>query len=142
MLKAWDAKTRPFTWLVAIAIGGAGSVSASTLYVDDDAPAGGDGLSWETAFNDLQDALAAAAASGGTVDEIRVAGGRYTPAPLDGPRDATFDLVSGVAVRGGHAGHGAANPDERNIRVHETILTGDLLDDDTADAGFEDNCRS
>ena len=31
----------------------------SVLYVDDDASVGGDGTSWATAFNDLQDALAA-----------------------------------------------------------------------------------
>ncbi len=47
----------------------------SVLYVDDDAPALGDGLSWSTAYRFPQDALAAA--SGKTV--IRVAVGIYTP---------------------------------------------------------------
>ncbi len=124
---------------IAIAISVAGNVSASTIYVDDEAPAGGDGQSWGTAFNDLQDALAAAAASGGTVDEIRVAGGRYTPGPPDGPRDATFDLISEVAVRGGYAGYGAADPDERNIGVHATILDGDIQGNQTPYDGWSDN---
>ncbi len=126
-------------WAIVIAIGVAGSASASTIYVDDDAPAGGDGLSWATAFHDLQDALGAAAASGGAVDEIRVAAGRYAPAPPDGPRDATFDLVSGVAVRGGYAGYGAADPDERNIAVHATILDADIQGNQTPYGGWSDN---
>ena len=50
------------------------------LYVDDDAPPGGDGTSWETAFTFLQDALAAApryfGENGGV---IWVAGGTYRP---------------------------------------------------------------
>ena len=47
----------------------------SVMYVDDDAPLGGDGAAWGTAIRYLQDALHQAAAG----DEIRVAGGRYTP---------------------------------------------------------------
>jgi predicted outer membrane repeat protein len=50
----------------------------NVLYVDDDAPPAGDGLSWNTAYRFLQDALADAA--GGGVAEIRVAQGVYTPA--------------------------------------------------------------
>jgi predicted outer membrane repeat protein len=56
------------------------AVQAGTvLYVDDGAPAGGDGLTWNTAHRSLQDALAAAAASGGTVNRIHVAQGTYLP---------------------------------------------------------------
>ncbi|MHC4320235.1 MAG: right-handed parallel beta-helix repeat-containing protein [Planctomycetota bacterium] len=56
------------------------AVQAGTvLCVDDDAPAGGDGLSWPTACRSLQDALAAAAASGGAVNQIHVAQGTYLP---------------------------------------------------------------
>ena len=50
------------------------------IHVDDDAPAGGDGSSWASAFSDLQDALAAARAG----DVVRVAQGTYAPAPPDG----------------------------------------------------------
>lgn len=38
-------------------IGLTNQVSADTLYVDDDAPLGGDGTSWDTAYRFLQDAL-------------------------------------------------------------------------------------
>jgi predicted outer membrane repeat protein len=102
----------------------------SILYVDVDAPPGGDGSSWETAFNDLQDALAEAAGSGGTVTEIRVAEGVYRPAGPGGDRTATFQLVNGVALKGGYAGFGEPDPDERDIELHETILSGDLNGDD------------
>ncbi|HUU84857.1 MAG TPA: hypothetical protein VM243_15255, partial [Phycisphaerae bacterium] len=68
------------------------------VYVDDDAP-GGDGLSWDTAFNGLQEALTLAAGSEGAVTEIRVARGTYQPAGPGGDRAATFQLISGVAIR-------------------------------------------
>jgi hypothetical protein len=158
----------------------------SVLYVDDDAPPAGDGLSWATAYRFLQDALADAA--GGGVAEIRVAQGVYTPdkdeanpggdssnccvahggvgcddaacevlvcadVPLccligwdincavaaadlcgalcDGPRLATFQLVDGVAVRGGYAGLGPGGPpDDRDFDLYEAILSGDLAGDD------------
>jgi predicted outer membrane repeat protein len=98
---------------------------AGTIYfVDDDAAVGGDGLSWNMAFNDLQLALDIAQLG----DEIRVAGGIYIPSmPLDpiDPLSATFQLVNGVAVRGGFAGDGA-NPDARDFAAYESVLTGDL----------------
>ncbi len=49
------------------------------VYVDDSASGTNDGSSWCDAYVYLQDALAAAAASGGAVTEIRVARGTYTP---------------------------------------------------------------
>ncbi|MHC4696395.1 MAG: hypothetical protein ACYTFA_06610 [Planctomycetota bacterium] len=106
------------------------------LYVDDDAPAGGDGLDWGTALYNLQEALALADC---TVTEIRVAQGTYVPdtSGLWDPREATFQLISGVAIYGGYAGCGAVDPDEREITVYETTLSGDLNgdDDDVIDPG-------
>ncbi|MHC4064452.1 MAG: choice-of-anchor Q domain-containing protein [Planctomycetota bacterium] len=102
----------------------------SVLYVDDDAPAAGDGTSWATALNDLQEALLAAAGSAGTVTEIRVAQGRYRPDGPGGDRTATFQLLNDVVLGGGYAGWGAADPDERDIAGYETILDGDLEGDD------------
>jgi len=46
--------------VVAVVAASVATARADTIFVDDDAPLGGDGLSWETAFNDLQDAIAAA----------------------------------------------------------------------------------
>ena len=108
---------------------------ASVIYVDDDAPLGGDGLTWETPFTYLQDALAVAQAG----DDIRVAQGTYKPDQdeagnvTSGDREATFQLVNGVAIYGGYAGLGAADPDERDIELYETVLSGDLAGDDEPD---------
>jgi len=106
------------------------------LYVDDDAPAGGDGSSWAQALPFLQDALALAAAPGSGITEIRLARGVYRP-DRDGMnpggtglRSATFALVSGVAVRGGYAGVTGAFPDTRDPDRYATFLSGDLLGDD------------
>ena len=216
--------------LTALAGGllGLGQVNAATIYVDDDAPPGGNGSTWATAYNDLQDALDDAASG----DEIRVGAGTYKPIrrcvpqdatimvfvytdsspeettwelvdqdgalvasggpyanpmayyeheiPVDtcgcydftvydsgcnglegschvyyedlpmgyisgafgcsetipdigdcgAPVTATFVLINGVAIYGGYAGYGAPNPNERDVQLHETILSGDLFGDD------------
>ncbi len=107
---------------------------ADTIFVDADATGVADGSDWDNAFIALQDALAAAAASAGTIDEIRVAGGTYAPdvtgATASGDRLATFQLLDGVAIRGGFAGAGAPIPDARDPELYETILTGDLAGND------------
>ena len=102
------------------------------VYVDADAPAGGYGAGWDTACNDLQAALSTAACI--TVTEIRVAEGTYLPdtSGLSDPREATFQLISGVPVRGGFAGYGAGDPDARDVELYKTILTGDLSGNDVA----------
>jgi hypothetical protein len=110
--------------------------SAAILYVDDDAPPGGDGLAWSTAFRCLQDALYLAASDPGWITEIRVGQGEYRPDEDEGghvapgDRAATFQLVSDLSLLGGYAGYGAPDPDERDIDLYETILTGDLAGDD------------
>lgn len=119
----------------ALPIPGAGVV----LYVDDDAPRGGDGMSWETAFRFLRDALTYAAEPEHDVSDIRVAQGAYRPDRDDstpdgtGERAVTFSLADGLALVGGYAGLGAEDPDARNVELYETILTGDLAADDGPD---------
>ncbi len=112
---------------------------ATTLHVDDDAPPGGDGLGWPTAYRFLQDALAHAAGSGGSVDEVRVAGGVYKADQDEmnpggtGDRFATFQLLNGVALEGGYLGLSAAegqDPNQRDVSLYETVLFGDLNGDD------------
>jgi len=106
----------------------------TTLYVDDNAPARGDGTTWNLAFCSLQDALAVA--QDGTVSEIRVAGGTYRPILCADPTltpEATFELLDGVALRGGFAGRGAPNPDARDPALYPSILTGDMNGDDLPD---------
>ncbi|MEN6425260.1 MAG: right-handed parallel beta-helix repeat-containing protein [Phycisphaerales bacterium] len=111
-----------------------GTVRGRTLYVDDDATPPGDGSSWTTAFRYLQDAIAATSAG----DEIWVAQGVYRPDQahqvVEGDRRATFLLNDGVAILGGFAGVGTADPDLRDPDRFATLLSGDLAgDDDTGD---------
>lgn len=107
--------------------------SAQVIYVDDDVPEAGNGASWQTACKYLQDALALAAVAAKPV-EIRVAAGVYKPdqgaGVTPGDRAATFQLLNGVTLKGGYAGLAAADGDDRDLRQHETILSGDLRGDD------------
>jgi predicted outer membrane repeat protein len=137
---------------LAVSVTGASCFGATVLYVDDDAPPGGDGQSWQTAFTYLQDALYAARTPGSAgagapghgvpgaeIDEIHVAQGRYQPDQDEagnvtpGDREETFALISGVSLKGGYAGLGAPDPDGRDIELYETIFTGDLAGDDQPD---------
>lgn len=120
---------------IAVVILTAGTVSAVTLgktiHVDADAAGANNGTSWENAYKFLQDALTDANSSEKPV-EIRVAQGVYQPdrssAEPNGTRDreATFQLISGVALKGGYAGFGQPEPNVRDIALYETILSGDL----------------
>ena len=89
---------------------------ADIIYVDDDAPFGGNGLSWPAAYKYLQDGLEAAQYG----DEIRVAQGTYKPDRdeagnvIPGRRSSSFILKSGLAIYGGYAGIGSPDPNDRN----------------------------
>ncbi len=102
-----------------------------TLYVDADAPIGGDGKSWATAFKHLQDALFNSISP----TEIRVAQGIYKPhlnsySAQPPSRSDTFQLKNGVTIKGGYAGLGNPDPNARDFELYETILSGDLNGDD------------
>ncbi len=121
------------------------------IYVDDDAAGANDGSSWTDAFVYLQDALASASPSlpsrrraYGVAEsnevEIRVAQGAYTPdqstvsdyasrGPGE-PREGVFTLRNRMSLRGGYAGVGTPDPNERNVEFYRTILSGDLNGDD------------
>ena len=118
-----------------------------TLFVNDDAQSGGDGVSWSGAYADLQAALDEASVRNGDavgendVEAIWIAEGVYTPtAELQPgqPRSAAFSLVDGVSVYGGFAGtEGTLEEREADATVHETILSGDLgTPDDTTDNAY------
>lgn len=101
------------------------------VYVDDDAPAGGNGQSWATAFRDLQDALAEAGRRPMVQTEIRIAQGVYRPDRGSGDRTSTFSLLSSAPIiLGGFAGLGSADPNERDPARFTAVLSGDLQNDD------------
>jgi thioredoxin len=107
------------------------------IYVDRDATGTKDGTTWADACVCLQDALAVARYG----DEIRVAQGTYQPdrrfvkgraaqVVASGDRTDTFQLISGVTLAGGYAGFGEPDPNAWDVRLYETILSGDLNGDD------------
>lgn len=116
-----------------------GFSTAATSFVDDNAAACGDGQSWPTAYRYLQDALTAARNSGGAITEIWVAAGTYRPdrncanPTGTGDRTATFQLVNGIALRGGFAGNedpATFDLSTRDFDANKTTLSGDLAGDD------------
>ena len=110
----------PATVIVAAVALCAAVTSGQPIHVDDDAALLGDGSGWATAYRYLRDALAAATPPA----EIRIAQGRYTP-DLDEAGVATplnrfelFELVSGVALKGGYRGcpgGDCAGADDRDV---------------------------
>ncbi len=104
-----------FLWLSAT-----WATGQTRWYVKADATGSQTGLSWTTAFSDLQQALALAEYG----DEIWLAEGIYYPTQ-DANEDTSFTLPSGVKLYGGFAG------DEqflwqRDWEAHESILSGDI----------------
>ena len=111
--------------------------ASQAIYIDDDAPAGGNGTSWATAYTHLQDALAPLKArSSDSLVEVRMAQGVYKPDRSEmspegnGDRDAAFELSRGVQLMGGYAGIGATDPNLRDFVAYSTVLSGDLAGDD------------
>lgn len=99
-----------------------------TWFVDDDAPPGGDGLSWATAFEDLQPAMELALAG----DAIWVAEGVYVPSvmdPIAGEDQPYFLMPDGVALLGGFRGD-ETSADQRDPEQFESVISGDLLGND------------
>jgi hypothetical protein len=124
---------RPVIFIFFIAFVSGPAVTGEIIYVDGDAAGANDGSGWVDAYNYLQDALAEADFSEKPV-EIRVGQGVYKPdrggGNTPGDREATFQLINGVSIKGGYAGFGEPEPNERNIELYETILSGDLNGDD------------
>lgn len=88
-------------------------------YVDQNGTATGDGHSWKTAFQSLQDALSVAS----TGDEIWVASGTYYPDAADPTK--SFVLKEDVAIYGGFSGRETTR-EQRDFRKHLTILSGNI----------------
>lgn len=102
--------------------------SAIRYYVRANASGNGNGLSWQTAFNNLEQALALATDG----DEVWVAEGTYVPGN-GASRESTFLIPGGVAVFGGFAG-GETSLGQRNLLENLTVLSGER-----GTSGLEDN---
>ncbi len=96
---------------------------AAIRYAAPTAQGSGDCSSWANACT-LQTALTGAVSG----DEIWVKMGVHYPGAA-GNRNATFQLKNGVAVYGGFAGTETARK-QRNPRVNQTILSGDIDQND------------
>lgn len=102
----------------------------TVLRVRANAPAGGNGASWATAYNDLQAAInISRSVPSATPVQIWVAGGTYLPTQLNpptDPRSASFrEFRNNTTILGGFAGQDAT-PTLRNPQAHPTILSGDI----------------
>jgi predicted outer membrane repeat protein len=130
--------------LIAFVLGAYNTATAGRIiYVDADAAGANNGSSWQNAYNYIQDALADANSAAKPV-EIRVAGGTYRPDedtlhPIGtGDRQAMFQLLNGVNIKGGYAGLDQSDlPDGRNVDKYRSILSGDLNGNDSEWEYFE-----
>jgi|GEM_PF-1493956 len=113
--------------LLTLALSAAGIALAQTagiLFAAPLASGSGDCSSWANACT-LQTALSNAVSG----NEIWVAAGIHKPT-TGSDREATFQLKEGVAIYGGFAGT-ETERDQRDYEVNETILSGDLLGNDS-----------
>ena len=134
--------------VLLVAPGVCAPVSGQVIYVDAGAAGANDGSSWADAYDHLQDALVDANSADKPV-EIRVAQGVYRPdqgaGVIAGDREAAFHLINGVTIKGGYAGLSGIDPDVRQVEAYQTILSGDLAQNDTdlndVDNSFDDRTR-
>jgi hypothetical protein len=92
-------------------------------------------MSWDTAYETLQTALALASSG----DEIWVAAGTYYPddgstllPPPDDPRAIAFLVRSDIDIYGGFPASGDPGWGDRDWETHVTILSGDIDENDSA----------
>jgi len=103
----------------------AAACGGGVICVDADATGAATGLSWTTAYTNVQDALAAAVSG----NEIWVAEGVYYPdegvEQTDNALTSTFTLRAGVALYGGFAATETLRT-QRDWEAHLTVLSGDI----------------
>ena len=125
---------RLITAIILLSVINSTALGAPVYYVNSNAAISGNGLSWDSAFTDLQDALNAA---GSGPAQIWVATGTYYPSVKVGgtsDRHKTFQLKNDVGIYGGFLPGGAWS--ERNPAEYATVLSGDI----GSEGEPEDNC--
>lgn len=98
---------------------------AQMAYVDINAVGANNGSSWANAYTDLSAALAQSAA-----DTLWIAQGVYKPGSGGTDVNAFFSVSRPMVLLGGFAG-AETSPDQRQPGLYPTVLSGDLLGNDT-----------
>jgi len=99
---------------------------AVVIYVDDDAPAGGDGTRWNRAFDHLSLGLTAAANALNTYSRVEIWVGQGTYSPYPEQRASAFDLMDNLSLYGGFDGNMHHSLSQRDWEQYPTILSGDI----------------
>lgn len=107
---------------------------AEIIYVNQEKPPGGSGVSWTEAISSLTEAIDLAKPG----DQIWVAKGIYKPSVDD--QKVSFVLKTGVEIYGGFIGE-ETSLDQRDWKGYPTILSGDLLDNDNGEINSYDPSR-
>ncbi|MEM8756796.1 MAG: GC-type dockerin domain-anchored protein [Planctomycetota bacterium] len=93
------------------------------VFVDDDAPDGGDGLSWATALNDLREAVALSENLGPDRGEIRIAGGTYLGDGLGSLELTAYGDEPELQLVGGFVGLAdPSQPDKRDPEDNASLI--------------------
>ena len=108
---------------------GISSTLSQTVYVNANNAQNGNGQSWNTAFNNLVDAIAVATGPG---VEIWIAQGTYYPTKEQASTDrsASFTFTDVVSVYGGFNGT-ETSINQRSYPLKDTILSGNIGDKST-----------
>ena len=107
------------------------SASAADVFVDQNATGLNNGTTWVDAYIDLQDGLGDADAG----ETVFVAKGTYKPGVVQA---ASFDIPLEVQMQGGYAGsNNPLNPFDRDFVLYETILSGDIDNNDLSSPAQE-----
>ena len=109
-------------------IGAVEVVPPHRCYVNRAASGANDGLTWTNAYVDLQSALRDTLCS-----EVWAAKGVYKPTASTTDRNATFSIRPGLKVYGGFAGT-ETSATQADPAANRTVLSGDIDNNDTADA--------
>ncbi|MEN6627465.1 MAG: choice-of-anchor Q domain-containing protein [Candidatus Sumerlaeia bacterium] len=116
-------------WLICFFLVSIPPAHSAVIYVKADST-GTSGSSWSDACPSLQTALAAAKSG----DEIWVAKGTYKPT-TGTDRTISFVMKDGVNVYGGFFGSEVFRA-YRNLKAHETILSGDIGTSSSSDNSY------